>query len=360
MPATSKSQTIQRLLERPGLIDAHTHVGSDAALFHGGSFPYALSAEDAVLRMDLNHVPYAVCFPFVYTAYFRLPDFVRNRFTRSDGDLSRVPYQFENQRLCREIFEAFPDTALRLLPFACFDPGREPQAQVAALEELAARYPVFGLKTAASYLQSHVTDLLGDGSCLLDFAARNNLPVTLHTAVMPGDPWANVFEILKVVEARPDVRFALAHSCRFERRALDRADAAANCFVDFSAFQIHCKLARQDHPAVAACDDRFKTDYTRHSVAMRAIAEAYPDTVLWGTDTPSHQFISRFVDEHGKEHWLHLTCEVSRETDELRELPEGLVDRIGYANTVQYLFGRDATPGKAEKAYRRRLVFWHA
>jgi predicted TIM-barrel fold metal-dependent hydrolase len=346
MPVATKSQTMERLLKRPGLIDAHTHVGADAALFHGGSFPYALSAEDAVLRMDLNDVRYAVCFPFVYTAYFSLPEFVRNRFTRSDGELSPVPYQFENKRLCREIYEAFPDTAERLLPFACFDPGREPEGQVAALERLAAGYPIFGLKTAASYLQSHVTDLLGEGRCLLDFAAGNNLPVTLHTAVIQGDPWANVFEILKVVEARPDVRFALAHTCRFDRRALDRADSLANCFVDLSAFHIHCKLARENHAAVAGGDDRFPADYVRHAVAMRAIAEAYPDTVLWGTDVPSHQFMGRFVDEHGKEHWMHLRCEVSRETDELGKLPEGLVDRIGYANTVRYLFGRNATAAK--------------
>ena len=337
---------IEWILDRPGLIDGHTHVGADAALFYGGSFPYALSAEDAVLRMDLNQVPYAVCFPFVYTAYFSLPEFVQNRFTRSDGDLSPIPYQFENQRLCREIYEAFPDTAQRLLPFACFDPGREPQGQVAALEELVERYPVFGLKTAASYLQSRVTDLLGEGQCLLDFAARNDLPITLHTAVIPGDPWANVFEILKVVEARPDVRFALAHTCRFDRRALDRADSLANCFVDFSAFHIHCKLARENHAAVAGGEDRFPADYSSHAAAMQAIAEAYPDTVFWGTDTPSHQFMSRFVDEHGEEHWMHLTCEASRETNELRELPKQLVDRIGYANTVRYLFGPQANSAR--------------
>ncbi len=339
MPVPEKPSIIERLLARPALIDGHTHVGADAALFYGGSFPYALSAEDAVLRMDLNDVRYAVCFPFVYTAYFSLSEFVQNRFTRSDGDLSPVPYELENQRLCREIYEAFPDTSRRLLPFAFFDPGREPDGQVAALENLIERYPVFGLKTAASYLQSHVTDLLSEGRCLLDFAARNDLPVTLHTAVMSGDPWANVFEILKVAEARPDVRFALAHTCRFDRRALEKADSLANCFVDFSAFHIHCKLARQNHAAVACEDHRFAADYASHADAMQAIAEAYPNTMLWGTDTPSHQFMSRFVDDRGEEHWMHLTCEANREADELRRLPAGLVDRIAYVNTLKYLFG---------------------
>jgi len=346
MPVEPKSRMVERLLAEPGLVDAHTHVGADAALFHGGSFPYALTAEDAVLRMDRTGVRYAVCFPFIYTAYFSLPDFVHSRFVRSPGDLCRVPYQFENQRLCQEIYEAFPDTAQRLLPFAFFDPEREPEAQVACLEELAARYPIFGLKTATSYLQSHIRALLGPGRSLLDFSARYDLPVTLHTAVIPGDPWADVFSILEVVESRPDVRFALAHTCRFDRRALDRADALENCFVDFSAFHIHCKLARQDHAAVAGRDNRFPADYTRHAAAMQAVAEAYPETVLWGSDTPAHQFMSRFVDEHGKEHWMHLTCEVDRETDELRKLPAAMQHRIGYENTVRYLFGGRPTAGE--------------
>ncbi|NUQ64380.1 MAG: amidohydrolase family protein [Pirellulales bacterium] len=345
--AAAKSPMIERILAGPVLIDAHAHVGADAAAFCSGNYPYAITAEDFVLRLDLTGVDYAACFPLVYTAYFSLPDFVHNRFVRSSGDLSPIPYGLENERLCQEIFEAMPAVAERLLPFAFFDPGREPEAQVSALESLVARYPVYGLKSATSYLQSHSTELLRGGRCLLDFAARHNLPVTLHTAVIPGDPWANVFEILKVVRARPDVRFALAHTCRFDRRALDEADSLANCFVDFSAFHIHCKLAQQNHAAVASGPDRFPADYTRHAAAMQAIAEAYPETMLWGSDTPGHQFIGRFVDDRGEEHWMHLTCERRRETDEFRQLPDALRDRIGYRNTVRYLFGQEAVEARA-------------
>ena len=338
----TKTEITDRVLDSGGPIDAHTHVGIDAGLFYTGSFPYALSAEDAVLRMDLTGIRWAVCFPLLYTAYFSLPEYVQGKFVRAPGDLCPVPYGFENERLCQEIFDAFPDTAGRLLPFAFFDPGREPDAQVSALETLRQRYPVFGLKTATSYLQSPVTELLRGGRCLLDFAARHDLPVTLHTAVFPGDPWGNVFDALDVVAARPDVRFALAHACRFDRRALDRADSLPNCFVDFSAFHIHCTLAQENHAVVASAEHRFPADYSRHAVAMQAMAEAYPDTMIWGTDVPANQWMSRHFDEQGKEHWLRLTCEVRREADEFQKLAAEVRHRIGFANTCRYLLGRGA------------------
>jgi len=342
----SRESIRQRVLTQPGLIDAHTHVGSDAWLYYTGGFPYCLSAEDAVLRMDLTGVPYAVCFPMLYTAYFSLPDFVQGRFVRSPGDLCPVPYQYENQRLCTEIYEAFPATAARLLLFAFFDPGRDQAAQVTLLETLIEDYPIFGVKTATSYLKSHITELLGPGQCLLDFAASHDLPVMLHTAVLPGDPWANVFDLLQVVTARPDVRFCLAHTCRFDRRALDQATALPNCYVDLSAFHIHSKLAVDNHAAVAAPEHRFPADYAQQAVAMQAIAEAYPDTILWGSDVPANQWMSKWTDVNGQEHWLQLTCEVTRETDELRKLPEPLQQRIGYANTIRYLFGSSTSDSK--------------
>ena len=93
--------------------------------------------------------------------------------------------------------------------------------------------------------------------------------------------------------------------------------------------------------------DRYPADYAQHAAAMQAIAEAYPDTMLWGSDTPGHQFIGRFVDDQGAEHWMHLTCEVRRETDEFRQLPDALQNRIGYRNTLRYLFGRPADAATA-------------
>ena len=336
----TRRQIAERVCAGAGLIDAHTHLGIDAALFYNGNFPYAISAEDHGVRMAQSGIAHAVCFPFIYTAYFHLQSWRRGTFRRDPRSESHAPYEAENTRLCQEICEAFPEYAGRLLPFGCFDPVRSPTAQVACLRRLAKRYPLFGLKTATSYTQSHIAALLGPGACLLDLAAELDIPVTIHSAVLPEDPWANVGDILKVVAARPDVRFAIAHTCRFDRRALDAAEALANCFVDFSAFHIHCTLAQRNHPAVAARPHRFPADYRRHAAAMGKIAEAYPATMIWGSDTPAHYWKSRFRNDRGEDVWMNLPCGPMTEVEELRKLPPRLQQQIAHGNTVRFLFGK--------------------
>ncbi|MBI2441325.1 MAG: amidohydrolase family protein [Lentisphaerae bacterium] len=335
----TRPQIARQIRAGAGLIDAHTHLGADMAAFYNGDFPYAISAEDHGVRLAHLGLERAVCFPFVYTNYFQLIAYRHGRFRRATGSASRFPYEFENLRLCREIYEAFPEFAGTLLPFAFFDPAREPAGQAAALRRLARRYPLFGLKTASSYLRSPITALLGKGACLLDLAAELDIPVTIHTSVLPADPWANVFDVLKVVAERPDVRFALAHTCRFDRRALDRAAALQNCFVDCAAFHIHCRLAVENHPAIAAKPHRFHADYRDHAAALQRIAAAYPVKILWGSDTPAHYWKSVFRDARGMEIRLNLACGPTTEADCLRKLPAQLARRIAHNNTVRFLFG---------------------
>lgn len=335
----AKREIVAGIRKRPALIDAHTHVGVDPASYLTGAFPYCMSVEDQALRMRMVQVDYAVTFPFIYSEYFSLGAFRKGTFRRDPNSSSPFPYRHENENLMREVYEAFPQYAGTLLTFASFDPGRRQAEQAAFLGDLAGRYPLFGLKTATSYLQSFITDLLKRGACLVDLAAARDIPMTIHSAVMPGDPWANVFDVLRVVKERPDVRFAIAHTCRFDRRALEMAAELGNCFVDFSAFHIHCELARKDHPAVAAKKRRFPADYRDHAAAMHKIAEAYPDTMIWGTDTPAHYFMGRFINDEGQTLWIDLRCGPETETAQLRKIPLHVRRRITYGNTLRYLFG---------------------
>ena len=330
---------IKKVCQKKILIDVHTHVGTDPANYIRGDFPYAQSAEDLLVRMDHFGIDVSVCFPFLYTSYLDFNYFLKGKMRKSRTGVCAVPYALENARLCQEIYEAYPQCAGRLLPFAFFDPSRGQLGQVEVLQELSEQYPLFGLKTATSYLQSPITDLLKKGECLLDFAAEKNIPFMLHTSVAPNDPWGDVFAILEVVKARPDVQFCLAHTCRFDRNALDQAAELSNCFVDFSAFYIHCDLVQQDSTSVAAKKDRFNAPYRQRTKAMSAIADKYPETMLWGTDSPYYCFMGRFTDTAGNTRITQLKCDTDAEINTFKKLPKNIRQRIGYDNTISYLFG---------------------
>ncbi|MBC8453536.1 amidohydrolase family protein [PVC group bacterium] len=334
----NRKTIIQKIRRNPILIDVHTHVGTDPASYQRGDFPYAQSAEDLIVRMDRWGVDTAVCFPFLYTTYYDKRAYLNGRIRKSRSDCSPAPYVNENRRICEEIYEAYPLCAGRLLPFGFFDASRNQTEQVKALHELADQYPLFGLKTASSYTQSPITDLLGKGERLVDFASEHDIPFMLHTAVVPDDPWANVFDILKVVKARPDVRFCLAHTCRFDRNALEQANELPNCFVDLSAFTIHCDLVQQNSPAVAAKPQRFPAPYTQPAKVMQKLADAFTQTMLWGTDTPAYCWMSRFTNAAGETKIMQLKCDTDAEINTFKKLPEKTRQRIGYDNTISYLF----------------------
>lgn len=335
----TKEAQKEHVINNTTLIDSHTHIGIDVASFYKGHYPYGITSEDHVVRMDISKIDVSITFPWVYTNYFQLRPYMDGIYKRDPQSGFSAPYEFENARMMREIYEDFPEFSNRFLPFAFFDPARKQKEQVECLRKLEEEYPVFGLKTASTYLQSSVLDLLGKGACLLDFAAEKDLPVTLHSAVMPGDSWAQVHDIIKIVEARPDVRFAIAHTCRFDRKGLDRAAELPNCFVDCSAFHIHCLLAKRKRPAVALGKAQFPAPYENHAEALRLIAETYPDTITWGTDTSAHYWKGKYLNDKGE--WVRsdLPCGPLTEIEEFRKLPKKIRTRIGHTNTVRFLFG---------------------
>ena len=321
------------------LIDAHVHLGLDPAGYLDGNYPYALSGEDLVMRLDRMGLDMAVAFPFVYSGYFDLAAWRMGRFRRARGGCQTAPYAGENRALCHELYQLRPEFGERVIPFAFFDPGRLAQEQAAVLRDLAAEFPLCGLKTASTYLHSRGTALLKTGRPLLDLAAEMDWPVLLHTSIHPDDAWANVFDLLTVVRARPDVRFCLAHSCRFSRRALEAAALLDNCWVDCSALCIHCRLATQGSPIVAPEADRFAAPYHDPAATLAALAAVLPGKLLWGTDAPYYQFHGAFTDASGVRQMFHLPCTMEEEAAVLQALDGTTRARIAHENTLRFLWG---------------------
>lgn len=319
------------------IIDAHTHVGVMYNNYLEFAYPYALSFEDLVIRMKFLGIDRSVIFPGG-SSYFLFSGSDKTKESPLDT-ISEFPYQKENQSLLKEIFDIFPDHSDMAIPFMMFDPTFETEEQAKWLEELYQQYPVFGLKTVTSYVQSFVTDIEEKGKGILDFAKRHHLPITFHCSYHKGDPWAQVDDIIQIIANHPEINFCMAHSARFVKSILDKAQELPNCFVDLSAFKIHCDLAIGDTGSIPAeDDDRFQADYTKPVEVMLKLIETYPDTIIWGTDTPYHYFIQKFVDKNGKEINSVLTCDFDTEINTFNALPENFREQVGYTNTVKYLF----------------------
>ncbi len=326
-----------RLERRKVIIDGHTHVGISPKFYYQYGYPYALSLEDLIIRMEVLGIDHAVVFPFVDSAFYEKDP--GSSQVRTTTRYCRFPYELENKNLLNEINKIFPDYHRKFLPFLMFDPSRKAERQAAHLDDLSEKYPVFGLKTVTTYIQAFVNDLESKGKPILEFARKKQLPIVFHSAVHPADPWASVYDIIDFAERHPDIRVCIAHSARFVEPVLDRAARLPNCYVDFSAFIIHCKLAAQNSPAVATADVRFPADYSDPRSTMIQMAQAYPETMLWGSDTPFYYWIQKYYMGDGKLVEDRLPCHYDEEAKLLHSLPQEIKNRIACDNTLKFIFG---------------------
>lgn len=318
------------------LIDAHNHIGADLFFYLNGFYPYAQDLPALVTEGRRHGIDRWVVFPMVANTWFDLAAMREGKLL--PGGPEKVPYGFENERMLREIHELFPDLGRLTLPFAMFDPMREPKAQVARLRELRREFPFYGLKMQATMIKADAGALLGPSRCLLEFAEEFDLPVLMHSSVVVTDPWSEAGLLLRVAEATPNVRFSLAHSCRFDRVYLDRIAELPNTWFDCSAHRIHCEGAARELGFVAAPPRRFPADYRDPAGVLHALAEAYPRKLIWGSDTPFQSFAAK---ENGAVLALRSTYE--EEIGCLRSVPEPLQSAIGHDNLLAYLKLKDTT-----------------
>ncbi len=333
-------QEIKKLLKsKESIIDIHTHIGISQKFYYQFGYPYALSLEDLIIRMEVLGIGHSVVFPFVDSA-----------FCENDNQSSKIkttkkhcgfPYELENRNLLNEINEIFPENNHKVLPFLMFDPSREAEKQAFQLEKLSEKYPVFGLKTATTYIQAFVNDLETKGKPILDFARKKQLPIVFHSAVHPEDPWASAYDIVDFAERHPDIRVCIAHSARFAKPVLEKANRLKNCFVDLSAFIIHCKLVLQNSLSIATEETRFFADYKDPLSVITGLTENYPDTMLWGSDTPFYYWIQKYYTADGTLVEDTLQCDFNEEAQLLNSLPDGIKDRIAYKNNIRFLFGSE-------------------
>jgi predicted TIM-barrel fold metal-dependent hydrolase len=320
-------------------IDCHTHVGISLKAYMRGEYPYAQSLEDLLVRLDHFGVDAAVAFPYASDLYFDLHALRTGDARPAAQPLSAFPFQVENSMLLREVYEFFPEATGRFVPFAMVDPGRRAKEQVAFLRDTHDEWPVYGLKVSPVLSQVEVTELLGAGAEILQYAAEEDLPVLLHTTVDPSETYSHAEKAFRVVRKHPELRFCLAHCIGFHRGYLDEADAMPNVWVDTSALTIQVELTYADHPIGAPTADRVDADFSDHTAVMRALTDRYPDTILWGSDSPCYTYVSRRRGGDGTVQEFAARARYGDEKDALDRLSSALREKACSTNTIQFIFG---------------------
>lgn len=324
------------------LIDVHAHVGISLKAYASAEYPYAQSLEGLYYRQKANGVDFSVVFTYTPELYFDLPVLLR------DGRMlpaceppkgASAPYALENRLLFTEIFGHCPELKDRFLPFVSVDPVRNIREQLAALEELAAEHPVYGIKVSPVLCQSRVTGLLEEGEALLDFAARRDLPVLLHVTVAPEEQFSQAAGAFRVVERHPELRFCLAHCIGFHREFLEKADDLPNVWVDTSALKIQVQAACRRETFMAKPEERFDWDYADHLSVMKSLVGRFPETILWGSDSPCYSYISRRLQGESNYRPFHLKGTYEQEKAALDALSPELRRKVAASNTAAFLFG---------------------
>jgi predicted TIM-barrel fold metal-dependent hydrolase len=313
------------------VIDCHNHIGVELSQYLQGGFPYGQHLQDLVTTGRAHGVDRWIVFPMVTHLALNL-NAVRDGECETNGAMESVPYRWENRRMMAEIHDLFPAEGQQVLPFAMFDPSRETGAQASALRQLWSEHRYYGLKTQPTIIQSPITALHQQGRVFLELAEEWNIPLLIHSSVLPSDIWSQAQDIIDIAEANPKVRFCVAHSARFDRECLDRIAALENCWFDCSAHGIHCQLAVQDSPVVAPKARRFASDYRWPAQVLRDLAESYPRKLLWGSDSPYQSYVAT---HEGRR--LALLSTYEQEAGYFFQLPPGLQNLVGYANTLAWL-----------------------
>lgn len=320
------------------VVDIHSHVGVSLQALAKQEYPFAQSIEDIYYRQLSGPVDVNVVFPFTADLFFDPHRLCHGELVPAATPLSAAPFVSENRMLMMSIFTFCPELKDRFIPFVQIDPGRMVSEQIAELEALEKEFPIYGIKVNPVMIQSPVSAFFGEASMFLDFARERDLPFLFHMSADMKDAYGSPKDTFRLAEENTDLRFCLAHCINFDRELLRRAGELPNIWFDTSAVGLQTQMIQRGMPS-RPTHLRFDTDYSDPSKAVRALAEAYPGKIIWGTDSPAYTYIcKRKQGEHTVE--FKLKCSYEDEVAILHALPEPLRSQACNHNSIRFMFGR--------------------
>lgn len=321
--------------------DIHSHAGVGLGAYVKGAYPYCQNIESLYYQQQAGGVDFNVVFPYSADLHFDLVQLREGVCAPAERPMSQVPYELENRLLLKEVFTYCPELSDRFLPFVCADPARSVEGQVDVLRELAEDYPVYGIKIVPVSVQSPLAALLGPGQPILEFAVERDLPFLFHVTTHRDETWSDPTVALALAERYPPLRFCLAHCVGLHRGLLTQADDMSNVWVDTSALKVQVQLAHENSPVMAAPEERFDWDYSDHCQIMRELMACFPDTIVWGTDSPAYAYICDRRDATGKFVEFRLKGRYEDEIAALNALSSELRAKACSGNAAAFLFGSE-------------------
>lgn len=321
-------------------IDCHSHLGVILKAYMNIEFPYAQTVEGLYYRQISSGVDVNVVFPLAPELYFDLPTLLKTgEAIPAKSPLSPVPYALENRQLMSEVFRFCPEFQERFVTFVSADPGRDIAGQIKELTVLGEEFPIYGIKISPVLCQSHITDLLGSSRALVEFSLERNIPLLIHSTVDPSEQYSQVSDILQVADTYPRLRVCLAHCAGFDKEYLERADRMPNVWVDTSALKIQVQMTHEQSPVMASPKRRFDADYSDHISVMQSLTDAFPNTILWGSDSPAYSYICLRQQADGVCHEFRLKANYEDEVAALEALNQDMKIKVSSTNTLKFLFG---------------------
>ena len=158
------------------------------------------------------------------------------------------------------------------------------------------------------------------------------MPFLIHSSVARTIRGRRRSDILDIAEANPDIRFCLAHSCRYDRECLDRVNALPNTWFDCSAHCIHCDGAVADLPYIAPRDAALRHGLHRPRARHRRSRGGVSDEIHVG------QRLAVLQLRRGDQRPAHRAHQHLRARGRRAEgQPPEVVDRIADTNTRAWL-----------------------
>lgn len=322
------------------VIDIHSHIGVSLKAYAALEFPYSQTVEDLLYRQKANGVDVNVVFPQTGDLAYDLPTLLqKGDVIPAVRPLSPSPYEKENAMVMADVFQFHPEDKGRFLTFVSVDPGRFVKEQLRGLRELEKRFPIYGIKINPVICQSKITELLDRGKPFLDFVRERNIPFLLHTTSDTRETYSRFPLAMRVIEKNEDIRFCLAHCIGFHREFLSVADQLPNVWVDTAALKIQVQCVYEDNPIMASRNERVKADYSDYRQVFLTLMQMFPDTMIWGSDSPAYSYIVVRKQAEGVFQEFKLRATFEDEKRALDFLPGELKLKASNRNSRKYLFG---------------------